>query len=613
MARNNGMGGHGPSTSFERPKEGSGKVLRRLWSYLRHYRWLLFFAAVLSVTSNLLALVGPKLSGYAIDAIRPGAGGVDFETVFYYAGLMLVFYLLSSVLSYLLASILVRLARNVVYRLRRDIYDHLMQLPVRFFDTHSVGDVLSVLSYDVDTISASLSNDLMQMLASVITVLGSLFMMISISPKLVLVFAVTIPMSILFTRYRSRRVRPLYRERSQQLGALNGFAEEMTGGLRTIKAYGREEVFQELFERRNAKACDANCRADSFASTTGPTVNFINNLSLAMVSIFGSLLYMAGGITLGNISSFVLYSRKFSGPINEFANIISELQSSLAAAERVFWLLDAPGEEPDAPDAKELTDVRGEVELRGVRFGYDPDTPVLDGFNLKAKPGQVVAIVGPTGAGKTTVINLLMRFYDPDSGSITVDGKEIRTLTRASLRRAYSMVLQDTWLFTGTVYENLTYGREDVTMEQVRAAAKAARIDRFIRALPQGYDTLLQDGGANISKGQRQLLTIARAMLLDAPMLILDEATSNVDTQTERMIQSAMLRLMEGRTCFVIAHRLSTIRNADQIAVLRDGKIAECGTHEELMARGGYYCELYRAQFDTAQQETPAAQEDRMG
>ena len=599
--RSPGRGGQ--SSAFERPTAGSGVILKRLWGYLGRYRWALAAALVLGVGGNLLALLGPKLSGYAIDAIRPGAGKVEFDTVFFYAKQMLLFYLLSALMSYLLAALLVRLSRNVVSQLRRDLYDHLMKLPVRFFDTRATGDILSVLSYDVDTVSASLSNDLAQMVTSVVTVGGSFLMMLTISPQLLLIFVVTIPASILFTRSRSARVRPLYRRRSENLGTLNGFAEEMTGGLRTIKAYGREEVFQQRFEEKNCAACEANCRADAFASATGPSVNFINNLSLALISVFGSLLYMAGGITLGSVSSFVLYSRKFSGPINEFANIVSELQSALAAAERIFALLDEPVEQPDAPDAAVLEEVKGEVELRDLRFGYDPGHRVLDGFSLTAKPGQVVAIVGPTGAGKTTVINLLMRFYDPDAGSIRIDGKEIKTLTRSSLRRAYSMVLQDTWLFTGTVFENLSYGTQGVTLEQVRQAAKAAKIDRFIRSLPQGYDTVLQDGGANISKGQRQLLTIARAMLLDAPMLILDEATSNVDTRTERLIQAAMLRLMEGRTCFVIAHRLSTIRNADQIAVLREGKIAECGTHEQLMAKGGYYCALYRAQFDTLQEE----------
>ena len=513
---------------------------------------------------------------------------------------MLVFYFAAAALSYVLATLMVRLSRNVVYRMRKDIYDHLMRLPVRFFDTHAIGDVLSVLSYDVDTINASLSNDLVQMLTSVITVAGSFGMMLSISPQLILIFVVTIPISVMFTRHRSKRVRPLYRRRSAGLGALNGFAEEMTGGLKTIKAYGREEVFLFLFGKEPPRLRRQLARRTPFSSSTGPGVNFINNLSLALVSLFGALLYMAGGISLGSVSSFVLYSRKFSGVINEFANIISELQSALAAAERVFQLLDEAEEAPDAPGARELSGVRGAVALRGVRFGYG-GAPVLDGFTLAAQPGQVVAIVGPTGAGKTTVINLLMRFYDADSGSITVDGQEILSLTRASLRRAYSMVLQDTWLFSGTVYENLAYGKEGVMLEQVRAAARAAKIDRFIEALPQGYDTVLRDGGNSISKGQRQLLTIARAMLLDAPMLILDEATSNVDTRTERRIQAAMLRLMEGRTCFVIAHRLSTIRNADVIAVLREGTVAECGTHDELMRRGGYYSELYRAQFDAAQ------------
>lgn len=599
MARSKGMGG-GPSMAFEKPRAGAKAILRRLWRYLYHYKWLLAAAVALSLTGNLLALAGPKLSGYAIDAIRPGPGRVDFTTVFHYAKRMLVFYFAAAALSYVLATLMVRLSRNVVYRMRKDIYDHLMRLPVRFFDTHAIGDVLSVLSYDVDTINASLSNDLVQMLTSVITVAGSFGMMLSISPQLILIFVVTIPISVMFTRHRSKRVRPLYRRRSAGLGALNGFAEEMTGGLKTIKAYGREEVFLSRFEEKNRLACDANYEADAFSSSTGPGVNFINNLSLALVSLFGALLYMAGGISLGSVSSFVLYSRKFSGPINEFANIISELQSALAAAERVFQLLDEAEEAPDAPGARELSGVRGAVALRGVRFGYG-GAPVLDGFTLAAQPGQVVAIVGPTGAGKTTVINLLMCFYDADSGSITVDGQEILSLTRASLRRAYSMVLQDTWLFSGTVYENLAYGKEGVTLEQVRAAARAAKIDRFIEALPQGYDTVLRDGGNSISKGQRQLLTIARAMLLDAPMLILDEATSNVDTRTERCIQAAMLRLMEGRTCFVIAHRLSTIRNADVIAVLREGTVAECGTHDELMRRGGYYSELYRAQFDAAQ------------
>ena len=586
--------------SFERPTQKPTVVLRRIWRYLAHYRWLLLGAVALSIGGNLLALVGPKLSGHAIDAMRLGKGGVDFDAVLYYAGWMAAFYAVSSALSYLLAWLMLRLSRGVVYRMRKDVFERLTALPVKFFDTHQTGEVISTLSYDIDTINASLSNDLLPMLSSVITVFGSLWMMLSIEPSLVLVFAVTIPVSLLFTRYRSRRVRPLYRARSEKLGQLNGYVEEMTDGQKTIKAYGRERVYCERFDERNREAVEANYRADHFACITGPSVNFLNNLSLALISVFGALQYMAGGITLGNISSFVLYSRKFSGPINEFANIWSELQSALAAAERVFRLLDEPPEAADAPGAQPLESVRGDVALRHVDFGYDSDRLVLQDFDLHALRGKVVAIVGPTGSGKTTVINLLMRFYDVNRGSVTVDGQNIYGLTRDSLRRSYAMVLQDSWLFHGTIYENLTYGREDATREQVEAAARAAHIHRFIISLPEGYDTVLSDNGVNISKGQRQLLTIVRAMLMDTPMLILDEATSNVDTQTERQIQRAMLKLMEGRTCFVIAHRLSTIRGADLIAVVREGRVAEQGTHEALMARKGYYYALYSAQFDRA-------------
>lgn len=574
-------------------------ILKRLWKYLKHYKWLLTAAILINTLSNGFALVGPKLSGAAIDAIKPEVGMVDFPLVFRYCGIMLIFYIISSILSYVLAALMIQIGRNTVYRMRKDIFNHLMRLPVSFYDTHAIGDILSVLSYDVDNINASLSNDMVQMFTSVLTVSFSFIMMLTISPKLILVFLVTIPISILFTRYRTKRVRPMFRTRSAKLGVLNSYAEEMTGGLKTIKAYGREEVFAQQFDQYNEDACEANYRADSFACATGPTVNFINNLSLALISVFGALLYMAGGITLGNVSSFVLYSRKFSGPINEFANIFSELQSALASAERVFRLMDEAMETPDAPDAVTLSNIHGDVSMRDIHFGYDGQT-VLKGLDLDAKSGQVIAIVGPTGAGKTTIINLLMRFYDPNSGRITIDGRDIQTCTRASLRRSYSMVLQDTWLFSDTIYKNLTYGNEHIPPERVKAAAKAAKIDSFIESLPQGYDTILRDGGTNISKGQKQLLTIARAMLLDAPMLILDEATSNVDTQTEQLIQAAMLKLMEGKTCFVIAHRLSTIQNADCIAVLKDGVIAESGTHQELMQRGGYYRELYRAQFDTA-------------
>ena len=354
---------------------------------------------------------------------------------------------------------------------------------------------------------------------------------------------------------------------------------------------------QARFDAKNHEAVTAYYEADYYGSVTGPSVNFINNISLSLVSVFGAVLYLYGRITLGNISSFVLYSRKFSGPINEAANIFSEMQSALSAADRIFQLLDEAPEEPDAPDAEELTEVRGEVKMEHIRFGYDPERPVIRDLSLTAPAGSTVAIVGHTGAGKTTLINLLMRFYDPQGGRITIDGREIRHLTRSSLRQAYAMVLQDTWLFNGTVFENIAYGKPGATLEEVRAVAKAAHIDGYISRLPDGYDTVLTEDGSNISHGQKQLLTIARAMLLDAKMLILDEATSNVDTRTEQQLQAAMRELMRGKTCFIIAHRLSTIQNADLILVLEGGDIVEQGTHDELMEKGGVYAGLYRSQF----------------
>ena len=596
MAKQRNMGGG----SFERPTQKTSYIIKRLWKYLSPYKWLLALAAALSIGGNALALIGPKLSGFAIDAIE-AVGGVDFAGVFKYAGLMIAFYAASSVISYILANLMIRLSRKAVYSMRRDAFNTLASLPVSFFDTHQTGDVISVISYDIDTINSSLSSDLVQMIASVITVCGSFVMMLSISPHLILVFVVTIPISVLFTRFRSKRVRPLYRRRSKKLGELNGFIEEITSGLKTTKAYSREQVFIDRFDVKNDEAVEANYEADHFSCITGPTVTFINNLSLALISIFGALMYMAGGITLGNISSFVLYSRKFSGPINEFANIISDLQSALAAAERVLRLIDEKGEPADRPNAEVLgadAPVRGDVRLDGVSFGYSEGQTVLNNVTFNAERGRVIAIVGPTGCGKTTIINLLMRFYDATTGEIRVDGSEVRDITRSSLRGAYTMVLQDTWLFHGTVFENIAYGKKDVTREDVERAAKAARIHGYIMSLPDGYDTVLSDNGVNISKGQKQLLTIARAMLLDSPMLILDEATSNVDTQTERSIQDAMLKLMNGRTCFVIAHRLSTIRHADNIIVLSDGRIVEHGRHDELLAKRGAYYTVYHAQFE---------------
>lgn len=582
---------------YEKPKNRKGTILRLL-VYMMQYKYLLLLALVLTIGSNLLSLVGPMLSGYAIDAIEPGAGSVMFDRVFYYAGLMVLFYLVSSILSYILSVLMIHISRKVVYRMRKDVFYRLMDLPVGYFDTHQTGDIISRLSYDIDTVNTSLSNDLVQILTTVITVVGALAMMIVISPKLVLIFAFTVPLSMLITKTLTGKTRPMFRLRSKKLGELNGFVEEMISGQKTLKAYHQEKNTISKFDVKNEEAVEAYYRAEYYGSVVGPAVNFINNLSLSLVSVFGALLFLAGQMSVGNISSFILYSRKFSGPINEAANIISELQSALAAAERVFNMMDEIPEPADKKNAVVLEEVKGDVELKDVSFGYTQEQTIIKGLDLHARPGKLVAIVGPTGAGKTTLINLLMRFYDIDLGSISVENKNITDITRASLRKSYAMVLQDTWLFQGTIFENIAYGKEDATMEEVVEAAKAARIHSYINHLPDGYQTILTDDGTNISKGQKQLITIARAMLLEAHMLILDEATSNVDTRTEQQIQKAMRKLMENKTCFVIAHRLSTIQNADEILVVNHGEIVEQGTHAELMERQGFYHQMYRAQFE---------------
>ncbi len=592
----------------EKLEKGKAKgILLRLSKYVLSHPLLFFSAVIITLLSNQLALMGPEFSGIAVDAIA-AEGGVDFDVVFENVIKMIFCYVFSAILAYFISVIMVTLGQKIVYTMRKEVFEKLNTLPVGYFDTHPTGDIVSHISYDIDTVNSTLSHDLVQVMTSLYTVIGSLIFMWRISKPMMLVFVITVPISIIFTRYRSKKVRPLFRARSRKLGELNGYAEEMLSGGRTISAYGREEVISERFSKRNEETMEAYYRAEYYGTTIGPGVNFINNLSISLVAMLGGILFMLSKsgavlsgtmffITLGGVTKFVMYSRKFAGPINEFANIMHEFQSAFSAAERIFRIIDEEPEQVDGENAVELSDVEGRVEFLNVDFGYTKEKQILKDVSLIAQPGKTFAIVGPTGAGKTTIINLLMRFYDVNSGKIKIDGKEITDIKRADLRRAYTMVLQDTWLFNGTIYDNIVYGKENATEEEVREAARMARIDGFIESLPQGYDTVISDEGVNISKGQRQLITIARAFLSDAPMLILDEATSNVDSRTEIKIQEAMNSLMKGRTCFVIAHRLSTIQSADTILVLQNGAITESGNHEELMRMGGFYHKLYSSQF----------------
>ncbi len=578
-------------------------TLIRIIGYLMQHKIQLFTVLILSLTSNLLALAGPKLSGTAINLISDGgaSGSMDFPLIYKYAALLLVFYVASSIMGYIVNVSMIHLSRKITYTLRKDTFNHLIKLPVSYFDNNTTGDILSRISYDIDTLNASLSNDVVQVLSSTVTIAGSLFMMLSLCPKLCLVFTVTIPLALALASYLTKMVQPMFRARSKAAGELNGYVEEMISGQKTLRAYTQEERVIKEMSVQNKRLVDEYFKTDYYATIMGPGTNATNNLALALVSIFGAILFLRGEIDIGGISAFVLYSRKFTGPIREVAEIYGELQSSLAAAERVFKVMDEDPEPADIPNATELPvtegRVEGNVELQNVNFGYTKDKVILKDFSMEAPKGSLIAIVGPTGAGKTTFINLLMRFYDIDSGKILVDGFNASEITRKSLRSSYSMVLQDTWLFYGTIYENIAYGRPDATREEVIAAAKAAHIHHYIESLPQGYDTLLIDDGTNISKGQKQLLTIARALLMKTPMLILDEATSNVDTRTEHQIQAAMRTLMEDKTCFVVAHRLSTIRNADCILVVRDGNVVERGNHDELMKLRGFYYEMHQAQY----------------
>lgn len=587
-----------PERNRDNKPKGYGKVFTGLGRYVSGAWKGYLLAFILIIVTNILQVFGPRLSGLAIDAIGIKPSDVDMSAVLKFTGTMMLIYILSALTSIIFSKVLIRTVQRTIGKMRQDTFNKIVELPLSYIDTHQAGDLVSRISYDLGLVSQALSFDIMRILGSFITVVGSFIMMLRMSPQLSIIFVILLPIIIGFTIYRRMVTRPLFRLRSKELGRMNAYVEETLSGQKTISAYGKEQFFIDNFDEVNNSSIDAYYRADYQGAFNGPSVSFMSNIALALVSLFGSLAVLDGQFTIGSLSAFVLYSRSFSEPINQIAMIFQDLQSAASAAERVFTLLDEDSEPEDKPDAIELTDVKGKVEFRNVSFSYIPGVPVLENVNFVAEAGSLTAIVGPTGAGKTTIVNLLMRFYDPQEGEILVDDINIKDITRKSLRRAFAMVLQDTWLFSGTIKENIAYGESDVDMEKIEAVAEAAHISGFIEGQAEKYDSVVSDSASNLSQGQKQLLTIARAMLLDAPMLILDEATSNVDSKTEIQIQDAMNRLIEGRTSFVIAHRLSTIQNADEILVINAGKIQEQGTHDELLEKDeGIYKNLYDSQF----------------
>jgi ATP-binding cassette subfamily B protein len=578
---------------IQKAKDTRG-TLRRLWGYLQQQKWGLLAVVILVAAATGFGLLGPYLMGMAIDDYMLAG---DLPGLAKIVGLMVGGYIMTAATTWLQFYVTVGVAQRTVRDLRNDLFAKFQTLSLRFFDQRPHGELMSRLTNDIENISNVLTESLTQFIAGIFTVFGVAAMMLAINVQFAVVSLVTIPLMMFLTKWISTRTRKGFRRQQKALGNLNGIIEETVTGERVVKAYGREQAAIDDFEQANRKLQGAAIMAQTYALVLGPLTNFVNNVGFAVVAGVGGWMVVQGLATVGTMAAFVNYARQFGRPLNQIANLYNMIQSALAGAERVFEILDEDPELFDIPDAPLLDKIEGQVVFDRVCFGYEPDVPVLKNVSLHAEPGQTIALVGPTGAGKTTIINLLSRFYDIDNGAIRIDGHDIRTVQRAGLRRQLGIVLQDTFLFTGSVMDNIRYGRLDATDEEVMAAARLANADLFIRHLPQGYDTPLSERGSNLSQGQRQLLAIARAVLADPRILILDEATSSVDTRTEMRIQEALLRLMKGRTSFVIAHRLSTIRDADQVLVINDGQIIEQGNHKALLAQQGFYHNLYMSQF----------------
>ena len=613
------MGGGGPmgmslGMPVQKAKDFKG-TLFRLLRYFAPMKVRLGVILAAAIISTIFTIVGPKIMGLVTTKLFedllmmfhhvPGAK-VDFNYIGHVLLILLGLYVLSSIFMYVQQYIMAGVAQTTVYTMRKQIEDKLTRLPLRYFDERTHGEILSRAVNDMDNISTTLQQSLTQLITSAVTLIGVVVMMLTISPLLSLVVLITFPLSLVVTMGVAKRSQRYFRDQQRALGELNVHVEEMYTGHKIVKAFGHERTALTTFDGLNDKLYNAAWRAQFVSGIIMPLMNFIGNIGYVFVSVIGGVMVTKRAIEIGDVQAFIQYARQFTMPITQLANIANVIQSTMASAERVFELLDAPEEEPDAADAKVIAEPQGIVQFEHVKFGYKADAPLIEDMNIDVKSGQTIAIVGPTGAGKTTLVNLLMRFYEINGGQIRVDGTNITDIKRGNLRRLFGMVLQDTWLFNGTIRDNIAYGREGATEAEIVQAAKAAHADHFIRTLPEGYDTVLNQEATNLSQGQKQLLTIARAVLADPAILILDEATSSVDTRTEVLIQKAMSELMRGRTSFVIAHRLSTIRDADLILVMNHGSIVEQGTHEQLLAQNGFYADLYNSQFAGAALEEAA-------
>ncbi len=589
-------GGRRAIVPVEKPKDMK-HTLKRLWEYFKYEKFKLFIVFMLVIVSGLLNLTAPFLIGKAVDFIFPGKGFVEFVKLKKIIILLISIYVLNSLLIFLQEYMVAGLSQRVVYNIRESIFSKLQKLPLVFFDTHTHGELMSRLTNDVDNISITISQSIIQLMSSVVNIIGSLIMMIYLSPIMTAVSLITVPMVYVLTKTIANKTKILFKEQQDALGVLNGHIEETIGGIYEVKIFNKEDKVIDEFIQNNKVLKEVGVQAQIWSGFIMPLMNVISNFGFTVVAIFGGILSVKGKISVGVIASFISYSKQFTKPLNELASTFNTLQSGIAGAERVFEILDEQEERKDFEDAITAKDIKGEVEFKDVSFQYEEDKPVLKNISFKVKPGDTVALVGPTGAGKTTIVNLLTGFYEVEKGEILIDGINIKKYKKDSLREIFGIVLQDTYLFSGTIKENIKYGRLDATDDEIKRAAKIAGADDFINRLPHGYNTMLYEGGMNLSEGQRQLIAIARVVLAEPSILILDEATSNIDTRTEFKIQKAMKKLMENRTTFMIAHRLSTIRDADMIMVIDKGQIIEKGNHKELLSQKGIYYNLYTSQF----------------